>query len=138
MPRLVLEYVPLGSLEDQHKEASISIEESFAILCQGLSVLRYLHERGDPIAHRDIKPSNILVQLRTPYLYIKLADFGLSKESQDSLKTYCGTRFYAAPEVQKKESYDIAVNIWSLGLVVFQYAHGLPRPGRLKTFDGVK
>lgn len=137
MPRLVLEYIPFGSLEDQHKEARISVEESFAILRQGLGVLRYLHEREDPIAHRDIKPSNILVQSRTPYLHIKLADFGFSKESQDYLRTYCGTRFYTAPEVHKKVSYDTAVDIWSLGLVVFQYAHGLPGC-RISEFDGVK
>ncbi|KUI73411.1 hypothetical protein VM1G_08980 [Cytospora mali] len=136
VPRLVLEYVPLGSLEDQHNEASITVEETFTVLCQGLQGLRYLHERETPIAHRDIKPSNILVQSRTPYLHVKLADFGFSKESQDYFSTYCGTRFYLAPEVHKKESYDTAVDIWSLGLVVFQYAYGLPELS--KRFDGVE
>ncbi|EFY84484.1 CAMK family protein kinase [Metarhizium acridum CQMa 102] len=129
MPRLVLEYIPLGSLEDQHQETSVSVEEAFEILCQGLSALRYLHGREDPIVHRDIKPSNILVQSRLPKLHIKLSDFGVSRASPSYLSTYCGTPLYIAPEVFAGEKYDARVDVWSLGMVVFQYAHGLPNPG---------
>ncbi|KAJ9137657.1 CAMK family protein kinase [Pleurostoma richardsiae] len=136
-PRLVIEYIPLGTLEQQAKKRAITGEESVAILHQGLSGLRYLHEREDPIVHRDIKPSNILVQSRTPHIHIKLSDFGYSKESQDYLKTVCGTRRYAAPEVHNRQSYDAAVDVWSLGVVVFQYSHGLPDLDRTTDFDGV-
>ncbi|POR31860.1 CAMK family protein kinase [Tolypocladium paradoxum] len=135
MPRLVLECVPLGTLEDQHDENPISVEEAFEVLCQGLSALRYLHEREDPIVHRDIKPSNILVQSRLPTLHIKLSDFGLSRASPSYLRTYCGTPRYTAPEVFARENYDAGVDVWSLGMVVFQYAHGLPDPGSWG-FDG--
>ena len=55
-----------------------------AVLCRGLSALQDLHGRKDPIVHRDIKPANILLQCRDP-LYIKLADFGLSR-AQGNLK----------------------------------------------------
>ena len=112
MPRLVLECVPLGTLEDQHDESPISVEEAFEVLCQGLSALRYLHEREDPIVHRDIKPSNILVQSRFPTLHIKLSDFGLSRASPSYLKTYCGTPLYAAPEVFARKKYDASVDVW--------------------------
>ncbi|KAG7284883.1 hypothetical protein NEMBOFW57_009498 [Staphylotrichum longicolle] len=124
MPRLVLECAPFGSLEDQHDEDPISVEEAFEVLCQGLSALRYLHEREDPIVHRDIKPSNILVQSRFPTLHIKLSDFGLSRASPSYLKTYCGTPLYTAPEVFARENYDAGVDVWSLGMVAFQYAKG--------------
>ncbi|KAK3903844.1 CAMK family protein kinase [Staphylotrichum tortipilum] len=133
--RLVLEYVPLGTLEDQHDKNPISVEEAFDVLCQGTSALRYLHEREVPIAHRDIKPSNILVQSRLP-LHIKLSDFGLSRANPSYLRTYCGTPRYTAPEIFARENYDAGVDIWSLGVVVLQYAHGLPNP-RLCGFDGV-
>jgi serine/threonine protein kinase len=76
--RLVLEYVPFGTLEDHN----FSDEECVAILCQSLSALRDLHKRKNPIVHRDIKPGNILIQCPDP-LYIKLTDFGLSKASID-------------------------------------------------------
>ncbi|AEO65163.1 uncharacterized protein THITE_2046735, partial [Thermothielavioides terrestris NRRL 8126] len=126
VPRLVLEYIPLGSLEDQDEENQISIHETFEVLRQGLSALRHLHERETPIVHRDIKPSNILVQSRTPVIHIKLSDFGFSGENEDYLKTCCGTPLYTAPEVFRGEPYNAAVDIWSLGVVVFQYAYGLP------------
>ncbi|PHH88432.1 hypothetical protein CDD83_7531 [Cordyceps sp. RAO-2017] len=85
-PQLVLEYAPLGSLRMQAMEKPLSAEENLQLLLQGLSALKYLHGRQDPIAHRDIKPDNILVQSRTP-LHVKLSDFGFSKENQDDLKT---------------------------------------------------
>ena len=83
-----------------------------------------LHGRETPIVHRDIKPENILVSSIDP-LYIKFADFGLSKASID-LKTFCGTNVYLAPEVYSKKSYTPAIDIWSLSVVAFNCACGLP------------
>ncbi|KAK0717155.1 kinase-like domain-containing protein [Lasiosphaeria miniovina] len=135
--RMILEYAPLGTLEDQAGVEWFSPQESLEILRQGLSALRHLHEREDPIVHRDIKPGNILVQSRNP-LHIKLSDFGLSKESQDYLNTLCGTRLYAAPEIFRHQSYDSAVDIWSLGVVIFEYAHQLPNFRGSQPFDGLR
>lgn len=131
-PQLVLEYLPLGNLEDQHRRLPISDDEVPIILQQSLSALTYLHGQTPSIAHRDIKPQNILVQSRKPF-HIKLADFGLSKAS-DYLATVCGTLLYAAPEIVqyygsksgKSVKYTNAVDIWSLGVVIFQYGYGLP------------
>ena len=120
MPRLVLEYVPFGSLEG----LELSLEESMTVLCQGLSALADLHGREVPIVHRDIKPGNILLQSVDP-LHIKLTDFGLLRASND-LTTLCGTPLYLAPEVFKKRSYTPAVDIWSLGVVAFECACDLP------------
>ncbi|KAK3902092.1 CAMK family protein kinase [Staphylotrichum tortipilum] len=133
-PKLVMECLSLGSLCDQHQQASISLDETLTILQQGTSVLNYLHDRARPIAHRDIKPGNILVYSRSP-LHIKLSDFGFSKASDDYLKTHCGTLLYMAPEVFKGRSYDTSVDIWSLGMVVYQYAQGLPSYDP-QSFDG--
>jgi serine/threonine protein kinase len=107
------------------------------ILRQCLSALVYLHGHEKPIVHRDIKPENILVQSRDAgNIHVKLADFGLTRESCD-LTTICGTWRYLAPEVHeendrrkaghsKKKSYTPAVDIWSLGVVVFECAYDLP------------
>lgn len=57
--------------------------------------------------------------------------------SCEDLETLCGTLTYLAPEVAKHLKshsardlrYTHAVDVWSLGVVIFQYAYGLPRPG---------
>jgi len=127
--------VPLGNLEDQHRWRRISEDDAISTLQQGLSALAFLHEQSPPIVHRDIKPENILVKSRDP-LQIKLGDFGLSKASED-LKTICGTLTYLPPELAKyygsrslpQIRYTHAVDVWSLGTVIYQYAYGLPHPG---------
>ncbi len=131
-PQLRLEYIHGGSLEDK---GDIPVNECVRMLCQCLSALVYLHERKG-IVHRDIKPANILVEyLDTGNIY-KFADFGLSRESPDPT-TICGSLRYLAPEVfkeidrrnadhRKKRSYTPAVDIWSLGVVVFECAYDIP------------
>lgn len=94
------------------------------VLFQGLSALVNLHERKEPIIHRDIKPDNILLHSLHP-LHIKLADFSLSKASND-LTTHCGTPTYLAPENYTEKSYTPAVDIWSLGAVAFECTYSLP------------
>ncbi|KAG4431789.1 hypothetical protein IFR05_012728 [Cadophora sp. M221] len=126
-PRLILEYLPLGNLDDQHKQQLFSDQESLTILCQSLDALTSVHQDG--VVHRDIKPENILVQSRNP-LHLKFTDFGLSKATAD-LKTFCGTHRYFAPEIYTTRRviyYTKACDIWSLGVVVFEYAYGpLPK-----------
>lgn len=48
------------------------------------------------IIHRDIKPENILIDKRN--LIVKLIDFGLAIEENDSTTDYIATRWYRAPE----------------------------------------
>ncbi|KAK0837771.1 hypothetical protein LTS02_017903 [Friedmanniomyces endolithicus] len=133
-PQLVMEYVPLGNLESQHRRRKISEDEAIIVLQQVLSALVFLHEQSPPIVHRDIKPENLLVQSREP-IHIKLGDFGLSKASEE-LKTICGTPMYLPPELARHHGskstrsriqYSQAVDIWSLGVVIYQYVYGLPQ-----------
>lgn len=126
---MILEYLPFGDLEYQHIQRCLSGSDVLLISRQSLSALEYLHQQTPPLVHRDIKPENMLVQSRDP-MHIKLSDFGLSKES-DYMNTCCGTKTYAAPEIYRSssESYSKRVDIWSLGVVIFQYGYGLPKPG---------
>lgn len=123
-PRLIMEYLPLGNLEEQNRISRITEWETVTLLCQGLDALDYLHSRKT--VHRDLKPANILVQRREPANFcIKIADFGLAKHGS-FLETVCGTQLYAAPEIWWNHPYTDKIDIWSLGVLVFQYAYGLP------------
>ena len=125
-PLLVMEYLSFGNLKVQHDLERITEEETVTVLHQGLLALDYLHTQG--LAHRDIKPENILIQSRKPF-HIRLGDFGLATDNS-ILKTFCGSPFYVAPEVWKRRTYSSAVDIWSLGVIVFEYIYGLPKPSR--------
>lgn len=133
VPQLIFEYVPEGALGDHN---DISANEGVQILCQCLSALAYLHRQEPPIVHRDIKPDNILVQHRyAGEIFVKFGDFGISREGRDPT-TVCGFWRYLAPEIyneidkrkahHKKGSYTLAVDIWSLGVTVFECVYDLP------------
>ncbi|KAL4961580.1 kinase-like domain-containing protein [Aspergillus stella-maris] len=118
---LVLEYCELGDIE-QFFPSPLSEEVARTIAGQLLEGIEILHDMG--IAHRDIKPQNVLVAQADP-IHVKIADFGVSKylSEKTSLRSRVGTPEYMAPELlfdTKKESeYSNAVDIWSLGCLLF-------------------
>ncbi|KAK5188666.1 Protein kinase protein rad53 [Exophiala xenobiotica] len=127
-PFIVMEYLPLGNLAAQDQVSSVSDTDMLVICNQTLEGLSYLHSQN--ITHRDLKPENILLRSRTP-IHIKLADFGLAQDGSD-LKTFCGSRMYAAPEIFLGQHYTNAVDIWSLGVIVMKFVYGLPQHGSAK------
>lgn len=97
---------------------------------QILRTLLYLHQSG--IIHRDLKPENILLTSRNvDQADVKVADFGLSCICGPSERLYqpCGTLVYVAPEILTLQGYNHAIDLWSLGAVVYLLLSGkLPFP----------
>lgn len=85
------------------------------------------------IIHCDLKPENILlVNLTRPN--IKLIDLGSSCFDTKRLYTYIQSRFYRAPEVILGVPYTTAIDVWSLGCVLFELYTGIPLfPGESET-----
>ena len=51
---------------------------------------------------------------------VKLIDFGLAKVMRDSVaSSFLGTKGYLAPEMLQRHSYDKAIDMWALGVIVF-------------------
>ncbi|KAK6529700.1 hypothetical protein TWF281_008862 [Arthrobotrys megalospora] len=125
---LILELASEGELFNLIIEkGKLSEDETRKVFLQLLGGLKYLHERN--IVHRDIKPENIL--LTDKNLTCKLADFGLAKIiGEDSFTTsLCGTPSYVAPEIlmpSRNRKYSKAVDIWSLGVVLYICLCGFP------------
>lgn len=70
--------------------------------------------------YRDLKLENILINEDG---HIKLCDFGLTCTIQNS-KIICGTPEYIAPEILKNKGYSKEVDIWSLGIVLYELLTG--------------
>ena len=62
--------------------------------------------------------------MREPF-HAKLTDFRFAKDGS-SLDTYYGTHRYAVSEIYDYQRYTSAVDIWSIGVVVLDYAYGIP------------
>jgi len=122
---IVMEYFPLGDLFKlltATDSRPLVEEDAKYIGCQLLHCLHICHGMG--IAHRDLKPQNVFVVQRFPFWWLKLGDFGLSKQvtmEEPSLKTKVGTPAFEAPEVgdPKTSQYTNAVDIWSLGCLLY-------------------
>jgi serine/threonine-protein kinase Chk2 len=119
--------------EEETRKVFIQLFQGVKYLVSRLSRRSYIfadilqHERG--IVHRDIKPENIL--LTDKDLHLKLADFGLAKiiGEESFTTTLCGTPSYVAPEIledSRHRRYTRAVDIWSLGVVLYICLCGFP------------
>ena len=75
-----------------------------------------------PILHRDIKPENILFHEGK----IKMADFGWSNLEDDFRNTYCGTPDYLSPEMIRGTGHNEKLDIWTVGILMFELLHGIP------------
>ena len=147
--RLILQYAPLGSLEERISmyESSgwvFSQSEVSRWVGQAAAALQYMHDQR--ILHRDLSTSNLLLNKDDDVL---ITDFGLScmlkrandkalerstdmsqsrlGDSKDSellrtmlAKTMCGTPNYMSPELVEGKGYDRRSDLWSLGVVIFE------------------
>lgn len=127
---LVTEYAPNGEIFD-HLVANGRMKEPEAarVFTQLVSAVHYCHLRG--VVHRDLKAENVLLDKD---MNIKLADFGFSNHFKEgaTLRTWCGSPPYAAPEVFQGLEYDgPKSDIWSLGVVLYALVCGaLPFDGK--------
>ncbi|KAH8874419.1 cGMP-dependent protein kinase, isozyme 2 forms cD4/T1/T3A/T3B [Schistosoma japonicum] len=111
-------------LKDKTKNGYFFTEQAtqFYVACV-IEALNYLHRKN--IVYRDLKPENIMLDTQG---YCKLTDLGFAKQLPYGAKTwtFCGTPEYMAPEVILNKGHDIAVDHWSLGVLIFELLTGLP------------
>lgn len=131
---MLLDYAPKGNLYSyMHKNKSLPLEHVFKFFYQTCLAMNYIH--GKDILHRDIKPENLLLDKD---LNIKLCDFGWAARSiRDKRTTFCGTYEYMAPELVAKSTYNYKVDIWSLGILLYELFHS-EAPYKGRTLEDIK
>ena len=132
---IVMEYCNGKSLDNLSKEkGKFSLFEIKEILTQLNEVFKIMNNKH--IIHRDLKPENIFINYSNPddkKIYeVKLGDFGLSKQLNDTLQTVnaVGSPVYSAPEILKniitgqKNPYNSKCDLWSLGVIIYNLYFG--------------
>eukprot|EP01038_Epipyxis_sp_PR26KG_P004663 gene4663-6551_t len=130
---LILEYASNGELYKLIAKSGGIVSEKTCrqYVLDITSAVSFMHERH--CFHRDIKPENVLVGEDGR---LKLADFGWAVHAPphfDSIQqqnipqpryTLCGTAEYLAPEMISRKGHDQMVDMWALGVFIFELIIG--------------
>ena len=118
---LVMEYSKYGTLFDfTIKYRGLDENLVFKFFIQIVNAIKFLHDNN--IIHRDIKPENILL---FDNYEVKLCDFGWSVKCETTLPggSFNGTTEYMSPELINNEDYGKEVDIWMLGILLYEMIH---------------
>ncbi|KAI0968164.1 hypothetical protein F4678DRAFT_204572 [Xylaria arbuscula] len=115
---MLFEYVNGGQMLDYIiSHGKLKEKQARKFSRQIASALDYCHRNS--IVHRDLKIENILISKTGD---IKIIDFGLSNlfSPRGHLKTFCGSLYFAAPELLQARAYTgPEVDVWSFGIVLY-------------------
>ena len=126
---LVMEYIEGKTLDDalaENESERMTLPEALPVMEQITAGLDYAHSKQ--VLHRDLKPSNIIVGTDGS---VKLLDFGIAREIKDSYTRITGnltsgTLPYMSPEQLMGERPTIAMDVYSLGAVLYECLAGHP------------
>ncbi|KAJ3449118.1 serine/threonine-protein kinase ial-related [Anaeramoeba flamelloides] len=151
---LVLEYAPRGNVyRHLMKEKQFDERTAASYFLSVASALNYCHLNN--IIHRDIKPENLLIGRDG---ILKITDFGSSaflkydlynnsinsqyaNETEARRKTFIGTLDYISPEMLKGVGYNHTIDIWALGILLYELLVGKPpfkTDGKIETFRKIQ
>ncbi|KAM4030299.1 aurora kinase A isoform 1-T2 [Anomaloglossus baeobatrachus] len=120
---LILDYAPRGELyRELQRFTRFDEQRSATYITELADALLYCHSKK--VIHRDIKPENLLLGSNGE---LKIADFGWSVHAPSSRRTtLCGTLDYLPPEMIEGRMHDEKVDLWSLGVLCYEFLVGKP------------
>jgi serine/threonine protein kinase len=123
-PFLITEYVDGQPIDRSCDDRKLEVKARLKIFLQVADAVDYAHR--NLIVHRDLKPANILVNAEG---VVKLLDFGtaslLAAHSDTAVtRTRMLTPRYASPEQLRGERVNIATDVFSLGVVLYELLCG--------------
>eukprot|EP01101_Sappina_pedata_P009882 TRINITY_DN604_c0_g1_i2.p1 TRINITY_DN604_c0_g1~~TRINITY_DN604_c0_g1_i2.p1 ORF type:complete len:1253 (+),score=415.72 TRINITY_DN604_c0_g1_i2:29-3760(+) len=133
---IVMEYSEGGTLSQVISHCQLEENPIAHFAFEILKGIEYIH--GKNIIHRDIKPENLLVDLEGR---LKIADFGWSVHTGLHKRlTMCGTLDYLPPEMVEGNPHDRSVDLWCLGILMYEFLVGCPpfeSEGTQETYDKI-
>jgi len=129
---MVLEYLEGGDLFDRIGKKSAYSEED-ARCCSKILISAIFYCHSNNVAHLDLKSKNLVLTSPDDDTKVKLIDFGFAQRvtGPNCLTRRCGTPYFVAPEIIRKEAYDERADMWSVGVIIYLLLSGhLPFGGR--------
>eukprot|EP00586_Coscinodiscus_wailesii_P003296 CAMPEP_0172480324 /NCGR_PEP_ID=MMETSP1066-20121228/5414_1 /TAXON_ID=671091 /ORGANISM="Coscinodiscus wailesii, Strain CCMP2513" /LENGTH=798 /DNA_ID=CAMNT_0013241529 /DNA_START=68 /DNA_END=2464 /DNA_ORIENTATION=+ len=121
---MILDHVPGGELFDiiyDRRRGTQGLAPEVAKFMSACVFEALAHVHSHYIVFRDLKPENILVDQNG---YCILIDFGFAKVVIEKTFTMCGTPEYLAPELLLSRGYDKSVDIWGMGVLIYELLAG--------------
>ncbi len=122
-PYFVMERIEGEPIDRWCDARKLGLRERIVLFLQVLDAVRYAHR--NLVVHRDLKPSNLLVDAEGR---VKLLDFGIAKQLQDSAATATNDRAltfeYASPEQLHDAPITTATDLWQLGVILHRLLAG--------------
>ncbi|MBP2472715.1 serine/threonine-protein kinase [Crossiella equi] len=120
-----VELVPGGSLERllaEHPGRPVPVAEAVEVVEQITEGLAAAHRQDPPVLHRDLTLANVLLgQDGRGGRRVLLSDFGLARHADPvtRLASAQGTFAFLAPEVQRRQGYSAAADVYSVGTIAY-------------------
>ncbi len=117
--RIVMEYCPMGSLDEHLKEKKLPLPTKLQYCLEAASGMKYL--AAQKCIHRDLAARNCLIGDKGQ---IKISDFGLSKKARNyrikNLKAAKLAIRWTAPEALTEGIFSEAADVWSFGVLMWE------------------
>src|SRR5687768_11970840 len=121
-PYLALEYVDGESLRARMTAGPLPVREALQITRAIADAIGEAHARG--LVHADLKPENVLIPRDGR---VRVVDFGLARLVGAGPAPASGTPAYMAPERWRGEPPDGAIDVWSVGMILYELIHASVR-----------
>jgi serine/threonine protein kinase len=134
-PYIVMEFLLGNDLEAElMRHGTFELTVAIDYVLQACVAVAEAHTLG--LVHRDLKPANLFLTRRADGSpLVKVLDFGISKAlssdeqsghaSLTAAQSILGSPAYMSPEqARKPKSVDMRTDIWSLGVILFQFLSG--------------
>lgn len=126
LPFIVMELLEGENLQETISSGvSLPLHQQLSVLSQTAAGLHHAHANG--VVHRDVKPGNVMV-LRDSS--VKILDFGIARITRTETSrltkegSFIGTMRYMAPEQFRAHDSDVLTDIFSLGVVCYEFLSG--------------
>ena len=130
---MVLELAKGPSLADVMGKKALTAERTMHLVRQLLAGLDHAH--GEGLIHRDLKPANVMVETSDSGEEVaRIVDFGIAvlRDPDETIAggkltstgQILGTPLYMAPEQAKGDAFDHRVDLFALGVIVYEMLSG--------------